>query len=319
MEQIKGIKAAPVNEYYTSGHRTCQGCEPALTMKLTAKAIGPRSIVLGSTGCMYVANTSYYTTPWSIPWMHTQLGSAGSAALGTAAGLKSLMRKSKIKDEPINVVAICGDGGGADMGVSAISATLTHAQYNCLILMYDNEAYANTGIQASGTTPWGAITRFTPSGTRHRITQTRLKKNMAGMMAAGHPECQYVATVCPSFPVDMINKIRNALTIGGPTFIHCLAPCPKGWGFDPSLSHEIGILAVETGVWPLYEIEHGKVQFYGKSKGIVEGGTRKPVQQYLEKQDRFSHLTEEDIDYYQSRIDEMWQKWQIPGVIPVSR
>ena len=318
MEQIKGIKAAPVNEYYTSGHRTCQGCEPALTMKLTAKAIGPRSVILGSTGCMYVANTSYYTTPWVIPWMHTQLGSAGSAALGTAAGFNSLMRKGKIKDEPINVVAICGDGGGADMGVSAISAALTHPEYNFLILMYDNESYANTGIQASGTTTWGANTGFTPTGTLHRIMQTRLKKNMAGMMAAGHPQCEYIATVCPSFPVDMINKIRKALTIGGPTFIHCFTPCPKGWGFDPSLSHDIGMLAVETGIWPLYEIEHGKVQFYGKSKRIAEGGTRKPVRQYLEKQDRFAHFTAADVAYFQSNTDKIWQKWLIPGVIPVS-
>ena len=317
MEQIKGIKTVPINEYYMSGHRTCQGCEAALIMRLTAKAIGPRSVILGSTGCMYVANTSYYTTPWAIPWMHTQLGSAGSAALGTAAGFSALMRKGKIKDEPINVVAICGDGGGADMGVSAISATLTHPQYDCLIIMYDNESYANTGIQASGTTPWGANTRFSPPGTVHRIMQTRLKKNMVGMMVAGHPKCKYVATLCPSFSVDMINKIRKALTIGGPTFIHCLAPCPKGWGFDPSLSHEIGILAVETGIWPLYEIEHGKVHFYGKSKSIAEGGKRKPVREYLEKQDRFAHFTIDDIDNFQSNIDEMWQKWLIPGVIPM--
>lgn len=318
MEQIKGIKTVPVNEYYMSGHRTCQGCEPALTMKLTAKAIGPRSVVLGSTGCMYVANTSYYTTPWAIPWMHTQLGSAGSAALGTAAGFKALMRKGKIKDEPINVVAICGDGGGADMGVSAISAALTHAQYDCLIILYDNESYANTGIQASGTTPWGANTRFSPPGSLHRIMKTRLKKNMAGMMAAGHPECKYVATVCPSFSVDMINKIRKALTIGGPTFIHCLTPCPKGWGFNPSLSHKIGILAVETGIWPLYEVECGRVRFYGKSKSIAEGGIRKPVREYLEMQDRFAHFTAEDVTYFQSNIDEMWQKWLVPGVIPMS-
>jgi len=250
--------------------------------------------------------------------MHTQLGSAGSAALGTAGGLKALMRKGKTKDEPINVVAICGDGGGADMGVSAISATLTHPEYNCLIIVYDNESYANTGIQASGTTPWGANTKFSPPGSVHRIMQTRLKKNMAGMMAAGHLECKYVATVCPSFALDMMNKIRKALTIGGPTFIHCLCPCPKGWGFDPGIAHQVGVLAVETGIWPLYEVETGKVAFYGKSKSIAKGGVRKPVSNYLEMQDRFAHFTAEDIAYYQGKIDDIWQKWLIPGVIPVS-
>ncbi len=219
-------------------------------MKLMVKAAGPRTIVLGSTGCMYVANTTYYTTPWVVPWMHTQLGSSGSAALGTAAGLKSLMQKGKMKTEPINVIAFCGDGGGADMGIGAISATLTHKEYNSLILLYDNESYANTDIQLSGMTPYGAHTTFSPPGVAKRIIHTRWKKNMAGMMAAGHPECRYVATVCASYAVEMMNKVRRALTIGGPTFIHSLDPCPKGWDYDPMLSHEMGELAIETGTVP---------------------------------------------------------------------
>ena len=90
-----GVKRVTIEEYFTSGHRTCQGCESALVMKLMVKASGPRTIVLGSTGCMYVANTTYYTTPWVVPWMHTQLGSSGSAALGTAAGLKALMKQGQ--------------------------------------------------------------------------------------------------------------------------------------------------------------------------------------------------------------------------------
>src|ERR1700756_1475540 len=132
LEPFKGVKKVAIEEYFTSGHRPCQGCESALVMKLMVKAAGPRTVVLGSTGCMYVANTSYYTTPWVVPWMHTQLGAAGSAALGAAAGLKVLMRKGKLADEPINVIAFCGDGGGADMGLSAISAALTHAEYRFL-------------------------------------------------------------------------------------------------------------------------------------------------------------------------------------------
>src|SRR5439155_1529615 len=100
LEPFRGVKRVTIEEYFTSGHRTCQGCESALVMKLMVKASGPRTIVLGSTGCMYVANTTYYTTPWVVPWMHTQLGSSGSAALGTAAGLKALMKKGKMKSEP---------------------------------------------------------------------------------------------------------------------------------------------------------------------------------------------------------------------------
>src|SRR3982750_4223213 len=193
LDAFKGVKKLPLEEFFTSGHRTCQGCESALVMKMMVKAAGPRTIVLGSTGCMYVANTTYYSTAWVVPWMHTQLGSSGSAALGSAAALKALMRKGKMKDEPINVIAFCGDGGGADMGLSAISATLTHPDYNCLILMYDNESYANTDIQLSSQTPYGAVTTFSPSGTDKRLMHTRWKKNVPGMLAAGHPESRYTA------------------------------------------------------------------------------------------------------------------------------
>ncbi len=317
LEPIKGVKKIPLEEFFTSGHRTCQGCESALLMKTFIKAAGPRTIVLGSTGCMYVANTTYYSTSWVVPWMHTQLGSSGSAALGTAAGLKALMRKGKMKREPINVIAVCGDGGGADMGLSAISATLTHPDYNLLILMYDNESYANTDIQLSGSTPWGAHTTFSPPGKMKRIMHHRWKKNMAGMLAAGHPECKYIATVCMSYNIEAMNSVRKALSIGGPTFIHSLDPCPKGWDYDPILSHEMGELAVNTGVWPLYEVEEGVVKLIGRTRRIAEGQYKRlPVREYLLKQGRFAHFTDDDIDYFQSKIDAMWEKWLVPGVIP---
>src|ERR1041384_273112 len=313
---FKGVKRVTIEEYFTSGHRTCQGCESALVMKLMVKAAGPRTIVLGSTGCMYVANTTYYTPPWVAPWMPPQLGSSGSAALGTSAGLKALMKKGKMKSEPINVIAFCGDGGGADMGLNGISATLTHKDYNCLILLYDNESYANTDIQLSGMTPYGANTTFSPPGKTHRIIHKRWKKNMAGMMAAGHPECRYVATVCASYAVEMMNKVRKALTIGGPTFIHSLDPCPTGWDYAPMLSHELGELAIEPRFSPLDERKGGERRSDGKTRAIADGRPRKPVREYLLKQGRFAHFTEEDLAYFQSKVDEMWDKWEIPGVIP---
>ncbi len=317
LDPIKGVKRLPLEEYFTSGHRTCQGCESALVMKMMVKAAGPRTIVLGSTGCMYVANTTYYSTSWVVPWMHTQLGSSGSAGLGAAAGLKALMRKGKMKQEPINVIAFCGDGGGADMGLSAISAALTHPDYNLLILMYDNESYANTDIQLSGSTPYGAHTTFSPPGKVRHIMHHRWKKNMAGMLAAGHPTCKYVATVCMSYALQSMNCVRKALSIGGPTFIHSLDPCPKGWDYDPMQSHELGELAVLTGVWPLYEVEEGVLKLLGKTKDIADGRTkRRPVRDYLLRQGRFAHFTDEDLAYFQSKVDEMWERWLVPGVIP---
>src|SRR6266705_2710984 len=272
LEPFRGIKKVTIEEYFTSGHRTCQGCESALVMKLMVKAAGPRTIVLGSTGCMYVANTTYYTTPWVVPWMHTQLGASGSAALGTAAGLKVLMRKGKLKNEKINVIAFCGDGGGADMGIGAISATLTHKDYNCLVLLYDNESYANTDIQLSSQTPYGA---------------------------------------------DLMNKIRKALELGGPTFVHTLDPCPKGWDYHPQYSQELGHLAVECGIWPLYEVIDGVCNLTGPTRQIAEGRKkRKPVYEYLKRQGRFAHFADEDVEHFQHEIDKMWTEWLIPGVIP---
>ncbi|MSQ05978.1 MAG: pyruvate synthase [Dehalococcoidia bacterium] len=317
LPQIRGVKNIPVEEFFTSGHRTCQGCESALVMRLMVKAAGQRTIVLGSTGCMYVANTTYYSTPWVVPWMHTQLGSAGSAATGTAAALSSMMRKGKMKQEPINVIAFCGDGGGVDMGLSAISAALQHEEYNLCIICYDNESYANTDIQVSGSSPWGANSTFSPPGKLHRIMNKRWKKNMAPMLATGHPDCKYVATTCASYGLDFTNKIRRALTIGGPTFVHCFDPCPKGWDYDPKYSHELGMLGVETGIWVMYEIANNELILNGASRAIAKGiRQRKPVEEYLTRQGRFAHMTKEDIEYFQSKVDDSWEKWWIPGLVP---
>jgi len=267
-----------------------------------------------------VANTSYYSTVWGLPWIHTQLGAGGSSALGTAAALRALMRKGEMKREPINVIAFCGDGGGADMGLSAISATLTHPDYNLLIVMYDNEEYGNTDIQVSSTSPYGANTSFSTPGKERRIMHHRWKKNVAGLMLAGHPTCKYIATVSTSYALQAMNAVRRALTIGGPTFIHCLNPCPKGWDFDPILAYEIGHLAVNTGIWPLYEVENGELKLYGKTREIAEGRFKRlPVQEYLLKQGRFAHFTDEDIAFFQSQVDDMWNNWLVPGVIPLRK
>ncbi len=225
-----------------------------------------------------------------------------------------------MKDEPINVIAFCGDGGGADMGLGAISATLTHPDYNLLILMYDNESYANTDIQISGTSPYGANTTFSTPGKKTRIMHHRWKKNVAPLMMAGHPTCKYVATISTSYALQAMNTIRRALTVGGPTFIHCLNPCPKGWDFDPYLSHELGELAVNTGIWPLYEIENGRLKLYGKTEQIAKGKYKRlPVRDYLLKQGRFAHFEEEDIQFFQSKVDEMWEEWLVPGIIPLKK
>jgi len=308
-KRVEPTVGVPEDEFYASGHRTCQGCGPALACRLVAKAAGGRSIFLGSTGCMYVANTSYYTTPWIAPWMHTQLGAIGSAAVGTAAGLRALMRKGKIPEEKINVVGLGGDGGTMDIGLSSLSGAMTQDQ-DLLIVLYDNEAYANTGIQASSLTPWGANTTFTPPGTveKYRIGNPRHKKNAAQLVAAGHPDVKYVATASVAYPQDLISKVKKALAKGGPTFIHLLAPCPKGWRFPSDRTIDIGKLAVETGMWRLYEVVDGE------RRETYEPSDLRPVKDYIRAQNRFAHLTDEDIEKIQ---EELALKRKIKVPVPV--
>ena len=318
LEPFKGVKKLPLEEFFTSGHRTCQGCESSLVMKMMVKAAGPRTIVLGSTGCMYVANTTYYSTSWVVPWMHTQLGSSGSAGLGTAAGLKALMRKGKIKDEPINVIAFCGDGGGADMGLSAISATLTHPDYNVLILMYDNESYANTDIQLSGSTPYGAHTTFSPPGKLKRIMHHRWKKNMAGMMAAGHPDVPLRGDGRHVLP-RLFDERRAQGALHRRSHLHPFArPLPEGLGLRP---HAVARAGRAGGRRPASgrstRWRTGVFHLVGKTRDIADGRLKRlPVRDYLLKQGRFAHFTEDDIAYFQSKVDETWERWLIPGVIP---
>lgn len=308
-KRVEPTVEVPEDEFYASGHRTCQGCGPALACRLVAKAAGGRTIFLGSTGCMYVANTSYYSTPWIAPWMHTQLGAIGSAAVGTAAGLRALMRKGKIPEEKINVVGLGGDGGAMDIGLSSLSGAMTHDQ-DLLIVLYDNESYANTGIQASSLTPWGANTTFTPPGTieKYRVGNPRHKKNAAQLIAAGHPDVKYVATASIAYPQDLISKVRKALAKGGPTFIHLLAPCPKGWGFPSDKTIDVGKLAVETGMWRLYEIVDGE------RRETYEPGELRPVKEYIRVQNRFSHLNDGDIEKIQ---EELASKRKIKVPVPV--
>ena len=302
---IKKPTEIPPEDYYVSGHRTCAGCGPALGYRLVLKAAGPKTIVLGPTGCMYVANGhQFLTSPYAVPWYHTQLGGGGPAGIGTAAALRSLMFKGKRKKEDVNVIVYGGDGGLSDIGLSGLSMGLTYDYPRLLYLLYDNESYANTGVQASSTTPFGASTTFTPSGKVKPIGNERLKKDMA-ILAAAHPSIGYVATACIAYPIDLINKVRKALDSGRPSLVQLLTPCPKGWAFPPEETVDIGRAAVNTGMWVLWEYENGHFHLTTKPS------PRKQIREYVTKQGRFSHLwgNEAALEYLQLSVDEQWKYW----------
>ena len=223
--------------------------------------------------------------------------------MGTSAAFRALMTKGKRKREDINVVVYGGDGGFADIGYAGLSMAMTYDYSRLLFVLYDNESYANTGIQASSTTPWGASTTFTPAGRVKRIGNERLKKNVALTIAA-HPSVRYVATATLYPPLDFLNKVRKGLEAEGPALIHLLAPCPKGWFFDPKYTVELSRLAVETGSWILWEYDNGEFRLTYKSKA------RKHVREYLRLQGRFSHLKDEHIEDIERMVEQEWKDWE---------
>jgi len=307
---IKLIRNVPKEEYYVPGHRTCAGCGPALQYKLVAKAAGPNTIFIGPTGCMYVANASYLCTPYTVPWMHAQITNGGAIASGIEAAYKVLLRKGKRTGELPNIIVMAGDGGTVDIGLQAMSAMM-YRGHDVLFICYDNEAYTNTGIQTSPTTPYGANTTFTPPGPMIPEGKTLFPKDPPQLVIGGHPAVKYVATASVAYPVDLINKVRKALNVQGPTFVHIHSPCPKGWKFDEAKTVEVARLAIDTGMWNCYEWENGEYRYQFKPKKY------KPVGEYLKLQARFAHLSDAHIAKLQAFVDAKVKTRGIPVETPV--
>ena len=306
---IKLIRNVPKEEYYVPGHRTCAGCGPALQYKLVAKAAGPNTIFVGPTGCMYVANASYLCTPYAVPWMHSQITNGGAVASGIEAAYRVLLRKGKREGELPNIIVMAGDGGSTDIGLQAMSAMM-YRGHDALFICYDNESYANTGIQTSPTTPYGSNTTFTPPGPAIPEGKTLFPKDPPQLVIGGHPAVKYVATASVAYPVDLINKVRKALNVQGPTFMHIHAPCPKGWKFDAAKTVEIARLAIETGMWNMYEWENGEYKYQFRPKRY------KPVRDYVKLQGRFAHLSEAHIAKLQAFVDAKLKAPGIPVEVP---
>lgn len=277
----------PKEEFLAPGHRGCAGCGAAIGVRLALKASGKNTIVVAATGCLEVMTTPYPETAWEVPFVHVAFENAGAVASGVERALKSQGK------EDVHVVAFGGDGGSVDIGLQSISGAMER-NHNITYICYDNEAYMNTGIQRSGATPWGASTTTSPNGSCS-FGEDRPKKNMPMIMAAhGIP---YIATASIAYPEDYMRKVRKAVETEGASYIHLNQPCTTGWGFPASKTIELGRLGVETGFWPLYEIENGEYRV------TYRPTERKPVIEYLKAQKRFRHLKEEQIQIIQDYVD----------------
>ena len=285
-------------EYFSVGHRACQGCGEALAIRLMCKALGKDTVIVNATGCMEVVSSLYPTTAWKLPWLHVAFPNAASVGSGVEAGLKVLRRKGRIADRDIKTVSIGGDGGTVDIGLQALSGAMERG-HDLLYVCFDNEAYMNTGIQRSGATPFGASTTTEPAGSAS-FGKKAWKKNVAEIMVAHN--VPYVATACHSYPLDFMNKVKKAVKVKGPSYIHCLSVCPTGWRLPPEQCIKAGRMAVQTGIFPLYEVEDGKYRM------TIETRELRPVEEYLKLQGRFRHLSEDEKKVIQERVNQEYKK-----------
>ncbi|MFC2034270.1 pyruvate synthase subunit PorB [Chloroflexota bacterium] len=291
-------KLVTKQENFAPGHRACIGCGEALAVRLACKALGKNIIVVNATGCMEIVASPLPWTSWQVPWIHTLFENTAAVASGVEAGLKAMTRKGLKSEEDINVVAIAGDGGTSDIGLQALSGALERG-HNFTFICFDNEAYMNTGIQRSSATPYGASTTTSPAG-KVSIGQFTWKKNLPAIIAAH--DIPYVATASPSYPFDMMDKVAKAAAIPGPAYVHVFSVCPTGWRCPPDLSVRLGRLAVETGVFPLYEVENGQ---YKMNLDLPE---LRPITDYMKSQGRFRHLSPDIIDKIQTKVIENYEK-----------
>jgi pyruvate ferredoxin oxidoreductase beta subunit len=284
-------------EFATPGHRACQGCAEVLGLRLALKVFGRDTIIAMATGCMEIISTPLPTTCWKLPWIHVAFENAAAVASGIESALRILTEKGKIPRKDIHVVAIAGDGGTSDIGLQSLSGALERG-HKFTYICVDNEAYMNTGIQRSSSTPYGAMTTTSPPG-KKSIGQATWKKDMPKIAAAHN--IPYVATACPSYPFDLLAKIKKARMVNGPSYIHILSVCPTGWRIPSDLAIRYGKLAVQTGMFPLYEVEDERYRITYSPEPL------KPVAEYLKGQGRFRHLTEDEISKIQEKITFEWE------------
>jgi len=285
-------------ENFAPGHRACIGCGEALAVRLACKALGQNIIIANATGCMEIVSSPLPSTSWRVPWIHTLFENTAAVASGIEAGLQVLIRKGRIPAQDTKVVAMAGDGGTSDIGLQALSGAFERG-HNFLYICFDNEAYMNTGIQRSSATPYGAFTTTSPPG-KVSIGQVTWKKDMPAIAVAHN--IPYVATACPSYPFDLMAKVRKGIAVNGPAYVHILSVCPTGWRCPVDLTIRMGRLAVETGIFPLYEVEEGKYKL------SVDFPKLRPVTDYLKLQGRFRHLSDDVMNEIQQRTNKEYAK-----------
>ena len=294
----------------SSGHRACAGCGQMVAARTVLNTLGPNTIIANATGCLEVTTTPYPESAWGVPWIHSLFENASAVASGILAALKQ-----QGKDKKIKVVAQGGDGGTFDIGFGLISGMWERGE-NILYICYDNEAYSNTGMQASGATPWASSTTTTPAGSGKTIDAIGSHQNKKDMIAIALAHgLNYVAQTTVGYLNDIENKVKKAVEVEGPAYIQILSPCIPGWKIKSNQSISLSRLAVQTGLYPSIEYINGeltdKISIPKKQPAVTE---------YLKEQKRFSHLFKtkqglEQIKYIQKLADKNIKKYKLNYVV----
>lgn len=284
------------------GHRLCAGCGASIAVRQVLLGAGEDPVVVGcATGCLEVSTTIYPYSSWKTPFIHNAFENSAATISGVEAAFNGLRRAGKIDpDKKVRFVAFGGDGGTYDIGLQSLSGAMERG-HDMVYVCYDNGAYMNTGIQRSSATPKGAWATTSEVGSAQAGKQQRRKDLTAIIAAHGVP---YAAQASISHWKDLTTKAEKAFNTPGPAFLNVFAPCPRGWRTPSSKTVEIAKLAVQTGFWPVYEVEDGVW------RQTVKVANRKPVEEFLKPQGRFKHLfapgNEALLAEIQADVDRAW-------------
>ncbi|MHA2007985.1 MAG: thiamine pyrophosphate-dependent enzyme [Promethearchaeota archaeon] len=303
MVKLKEALESCQEEFFLPGNSCCAGCGLEIALRWAMKALGPNTALVTPASCLNVVIGLWPKTAPNFPFTNMAFAAGAAAGTGMQAAFQAKAHRFPNKGwDEITTLVFAGDGGTADIGIQGLSGA-AERNTNIIYCCYDNEAYMNTGIQRSSSTPHGAVTTTTTLG------KERYKKNLPGILAAH--DIPYVATCSISEPLDLYDKFKKAKSIEGCKYIHVLAPCPPGWGYTADVSIEVARLAVKTGSWILFEVENGIMKLSKKSKALVDPSKRVPLVEYLSTQKRFSQISEKDLIELQERLDQNWERINI--------
>ncbi|RDE12748.1 MAG: pyruvate synthase subunit beta [Candidatus Thorarchaeota archaeon] len=289
-------KEMPQREYVLKGNASCAGCQDMVGLRHALKALEGDVIQVVPACCTSVVQSLWPKECLDVPVLNTAFMAAAATASGVKAALKVKGRDST------QVLVWAGDGGTFDIGIQALSGAFER-RTDMLYVCYNNQVYSNTGTQRSGATPLYAQTSTTWYG------KTEPEKLLDLIIAAHEPV--YQATANTAYPRDLYDKFRKARDIRGPKFIHIFVPCPQAWNYPVEKGVEIGKLAVETGYWILWERVGDKFELSPISKRYQDPAKRKPIEEFLEMQGRFSRLfkptrNEKRLEEFRAFVQHRW-------------